>query len=106
VETIPRHGYRFLASVYTDQEGAAKKNVEMPAVNSQAAGARTITECANPPSTLEFFDLRRRVRLKRFYMASAAIALALTGASAYLRIRPLTVLGGSSSMPARAAPSP
>src|ERR1700738_2624415 len=98
VETIPRHGYRFLASVYTDQEGAAKKNAEAPATASPAAGVRTIAERANALSTLEFSDLRRRVRLKRLYMASAAIALALTGASAYLRIHPLTVLGGSSSM--------
>jgi DNA-binding winged helix-turn-helix (wHTH) protein/tetratricopeptide (TPR) repeat protein len=100
VETIPRHGYRFLAPVYTDQEGAAKKNAEAPATDSQAAGARPITERANGQSAPELSGLRRRVLLKRFYMGAAAISLALTGAFAYLRMHPLTVLGGASSMPA------
>jgi eukaryotic-like serine/threonine-protein kinase len=99
VETIPRHGYRFLATVQTGPEGAANKNVEAPTADSQAAGTRTITDRVNTPSAPEVSGLRRRVLPKRFYMAAAAILLALAGASAYLRIHPLTVQGGSSSEP-------
>src|SRR6266849_4055737 len=63
VETIPRHGYRFLATVYTDQDGAAKQNAKAPATDSEAPGAHAITEGANTLSAPEPSGLRRRVLL-------------------------------------------
>jgi eukaryotic-like serine/threonine-protein kinase len=98
VETIPRHGYRFLATVHTDQEGAAKKNAKAPAADSDVPGAHAITEGANAVSATEPSGLRRRVPLKRFYVAAAVLLLVLTGGVAYLRMHRLTVLGGSSSV--------
>src|SRR6266404_3136877 len=98
VETVPRHGYRFLATVYTDQEGAAKKNAKAPAADSEVPGAHAITEGANAVSATEPSGLRRRVPLKRLYLAAAVLLLVLTGGVAYLRMHPLTVLGGSSSV--------
>src|SRR6266852_575536 len=98
VETIPRHGYRFLATVYTDQDGAAKQNAKAPATDSEAPGAHAITEGANTPSAPEPPSLRRRVLLKRFYVPAAVLLFVLTGAAAYLRMHSLSVLGGSSSV--------
>src|SRR5258708_40193127 len=65
VETIPRHGYRFLSTVYTDQEGAAKKNAKAPAADSEAPDVHTITERANAVSAPELSGLRRRLPPQR-----------------------------------------
>src|SRR5260370_16459578 len=106
VETIPRHGYRFLATVHTDQEGAAKKNAKAPAADSEVPGAHAITEGANAVSAPELSGLRRRGLLKRFFVAATGLLFLPTGAPANLRGHPLPRFGGSATLAGPPPPPP
>jgi DNA-binding winged helix-turn-helix (wHTH) protein/tetratricopeptide (TPR) repeat protein/TolB-like protein len=112
VETIPRHGYRFLASVQIDPEGSATKNgdsraqdfrrsapigvAHKPSENSAMEAASGIAEDAEKSSAFESGDLRRRLPARSSYLAACAV-LAMLAAFAYLRMHQPVVLGGSPS---------
>jgi DNA-binding winged helix-turn-helix (wHTH) protein/tetratricopeptide (TPR) repeat protein len=115
VETIPRHGYRFLASVQTDQHGNPRKNgasraqdfcasavahAHKPngnsALNAKAAVNGT-AENAAEPSLFEFNSPWHKFRGSRVYFISCVAVLLMLVAFAYLRLRPPVVLGGSPS---------
>lgn len=115
VETIPRHGYRFLASVQTDQEGSATKNGDSRGQDFPGRAAVRVaqTRSENPTTQARFVESRiqgnaaktssfgsdnlwHRLRGRPFYWAASAL-LALIAAFAYLRPHQLVALGGSPS---------
>lgn len=113
VETIPRHGYRFLAFVQTDQDGSengvsrphdfrspsAVRVANRPSKNLEIdtkSAASGIAENAATASAFETGNLWQRLRARRFYLAACAV-LALLTAFAYLRMHQPVVLGGSPS---------
>src|SRR5919109_545357 len=95
VETIPRHGYRFLAPVYLPPSEASHGNGtgddKLPAINGKN-GARKPGEHSIP-----IMDLHTRTGKQRLYGLVAAIAVALAGVGVYLRVSQRVVLSGSSS---------
>jgi DNA-binding winged helix-turn-helix (wHTH) protein/tetratricopeptide (TPR) repeat protein len=127
VETIPRHGYRFLASVRTDQEGARKKGDSRvpnlrtsgsgaPAVAGVVAprmgiasravaskigtariGASGIAESAATAGAFESESVRHSLRARRFYLVTCVAVLAMLTAFMYLRVHQPVVLGGPPS---------
>src|ERR1700730_9631908 len=115
VETIPRHGYRFLASVQTDQDGGVRKNGDSraqdfrgPAVaHAQKANGNSAisansaesgtAEIPVTPAAFELAILWHRVRESRVYFVGSVVVLLMLIAFGYLRSRPPVVLGGSPS---------
>jgi len=118
VETIPRHGYRFLAPVQTDPQGAEKNGDSRaqdfadsdggasavasagPTAESRKGRARIaksqIAENAGAASAFEFDKLWQRLRARRFYLAACAAVVAIV-AGFVLRVYQPAVLEGSSS---------
>src|SRR6266851_3435894 len=122
VETIPRHGYRFLAPVQTDQQnwrqngesGAQdlrSSGISVPSVDGAAAARMTIvgqnakrdiaasgiTANAAGASALEFEAVWHRLRARLLYLIACAAALVMVAAYAYPRLHQSVVLGGSPS---------
>jgi len=122
VETIPRHGYRFLAPVQTDQQnwrqngesGAQdlrSSGISVPSVDGAAAARMTIvgqnakrdiaasgiTANAAGASALEFEAVWHRLRARPLYLIACAAALVMVAAYAYSRLHQSVVLGGSPS---------
>jgi DNA-binding winged helix-turn-helix (wHTH) protein/tetratricopeptide (TPR) repeat protein len=115
VETIPRHGYRFLASVQTDQDGGVRKNGDSraqdfrgPAVaHAQKANGNSAisansaesgtAEIPVTPAAFELATLWHRVRESRVYFVGSVVVLLMLIAFGYVRSRPPVVLGGSPS---------
>src|ERR1700732_661746 len=120
VETIPRHGYRFLAPVQTDPEGAEKSGDSRaedfphsdshsdagavasagPTAESGKGRARTaasrIAEDAGVASAFESDRLWQGLHARRFYLAACAVVVAIVAGFA-LRVYQPAVLEGSSA---------
>jgi DNA-binding winged helix-turn-helix (wHTH) protein/tetratricopeptide (TPR) repeat protein len=100
VETIPRHGYRFLAPVSTPREGTGA--VTFPAGNQahEIAGvhAKLPEQRGRTPSALESLNLQTRAGRKRVSALAAAIGAAILSVFVYMRIHQPVVLGGSSGV--------
>ena len=88
VETIPRHGYRFLAPVYQPQSELAHEH----------AGGHALSHdyFAGNGKSGAIMDLRTPRGKRRFYGLVAAITLIIFGAFLYLRIFAPVALSGSS----------
>jgi eukaryotic-like serine/threonine-protein kinase len=115
VETIPRHGYRFLASVQTDQDRDARTNGTSRAQafrrsataqahntngNSAMNGTSALSEIvenAAAASVFESSSLWNKFRGSRLYFVGCVVILVMLVAFGYLRLRPPVVLGGSPS---------
>jgi len=122
VETIPRHGYRFLAPVQTDQRNPRQKGESgaqdlrssgssVPSVDGAAAARMTIvgqnaesdiaasgiTANAAGASVLEFETVWHRLGARPLYLIACAAALVMVAAYAYSRLQQSVVLGGSPS---------
>jgi DNA-binding winged helix-turn-helix (wHTH) protein/tetratricopeptide (TPR) repeat protein len=98
VETIPRHGYRFLAPVSAPREGAAERGTSVRKEAEGLAEAHAIEQRKGPSAALESLNLRTPAGRKRISVLVAAVAVAIVCASVYLRIHQSVVLGGSSGM--------
>src|SRR5258705_4440433 len=113
VETVPRHGYRILASVQTDPDGSAAKNgasrapsfrgsidVAHTASGSSAidekSAASEIAENLATPSASPSGNVWRRLRARPFHLAFYAV-LAMLAIFTYLRLHQPVVLGVSPS---------
>jgi DNA-binding winged helix-turn-helix (wHTH) protein/tetratricopeptide (TPR) repeat protein len=96
VETIPRHGYRFLAPVsFPREETAAGASILNGATGTHAkAGERR----ERIPSALESLTLQTPAGRKRISVLVAAVVAAVVSVFVYLRTHPSVVLGGSSGM--------
>ena len=124
VETIPRHGYRFLAPVQTDQgvrkngdsrvpdlrgsstsapaaAGAPRMGIARRTAASNIGGARTgasgIAENASTVNPFESESVWHRLRARPFYLPAGAAVLAMLTVFIYLRMQQPVVLGGSPS---------
>ena len=122
VETIPRHGYRFLAPVQTDQQNPRQNGesgaqdlrssgISVPSVDGSAAARMTsvgqnaerdiaasgITANAARASVLEFEAVWHRLGARPLYLIACAAALVMVAAYAYARLHQSAVLGGSPS---------
>jgi len=102
VETIPRHGYRFLAPVYLppaeaihENEAAAEFHKELITGNGKN-GAHKERESASP-----IVDFRTPWGKRRLFGFVAAVAIVIVGASIYLRVSPPVA---SSSSPSPVSP--
>ena len=100
VETIPRHGYRFLAPVTCPREGTAALG---PSFRNEMDGVTGAQEKAGErrgrvPSALEFLTLQTPAGRKRIGILIAAVAVAILCVFGYLRTHQSIVLGGSSGM--------
>jgi eukaryotic-like serine/threonine-protein kinase len=99
IETIPRHGYRFLAPV----QGHRQVAEALPAPGSNPSGV--VPEIRIPageenrgiPFTLRALNSYMRTGRRIYVLAAAMTAMALLLA-AYLRIHQSVVLGGSSAV--------
>ena len=122
VETIPRHGYRFLAPVQTDQQNPRQNGesgaqdlrssgISVPSVDGAAAARMTIVgqnaqsdiaasvirANAAGVAALEFEAVWHRLGARRLYLVACAAALVMVAAYAYSRLHQSVVLGGSPS---------
>src|SRR6202140_2769877 len=115
VETIPRHGYRFLASVQTDHDGAGRNNwasrapdfrgsmaTHVHKTNGNSAINANSSMNGNAENAAEAFLFESKTpwhkfRGSRVYFISCVAVLLMLVAFAYLRLRPPVVLGGSPS---------
>jgi eukaryotic-like serine/threonine-protein kinase len=108
VETIPRHGYRFLPPVHTQREEAGAPNGAEP-VSSNAfppAEARKLNHAearlnghgagneADAYAAAQRSGIVAHIGARRLY-GTAALLVLLLGGGVYLRMRQLVVLGGS-----------
>jgi DNA-binding winged helix-turn-helix (wHTH) protein/tetratricopeptide (TPR) repeat protein len=97
VETIPRHGYRFLAPVLPPSEavhgnGAEAEFQRDPIASKGRNGAHQEGE-----GPARIVDLHTPSGKRRFYGLVAAVGIALVGVGIYLRVSQPVVLSGSSS---------
>ena len=99
VETIPRHGYRFLVPVHVHHYDAARTT---PAQDHSGEDRRKIhanaAEREPAPSSSFPLDFRTRGGRKRFYGVVAIASVAIFSAFIYVRIHQPAVLGGSSAV--------
>src|SRR5215831_12155927 len=98
VETIPRHGYRFLAPVYLPPSEAAHGNGTEDEFQGDhiAANGKSGTHKEEEGAT-RIADLHKPSGKRRFYGLLAAVALVLGGVGIYLRVSQPVVLSGSSN---------
>jgi DNA-binding winged helix-turn-helix (wHTH) protein/tetratricopeptide (TPR) repeat protein len=95
IETIPRHGYRFLAPVH-DQRDVAKapaiapRAAEQPQVQARAAGGS-----GQVPSFVASLRLGTRIGRRRLAILAGTFALVMAGWT-YLRVRASTSFLGAS----------
>src|SRR5690242_6378954 len=97
VETIPRHGYRFLAPVYSppsevSHESGARDGPHRHLASNGENGARKPGEHSIP-----IMDFHTRTGKRHLYGLVAAVAIAVAGVGIYLRVLQRVVLSGSSS---------
>src|SRR6059058_394618 len=98
VETIPRHGYRFLAPVYLPPSEAIHESAtrnefqDDPFAGTGKNGAHKGNE-----GPIRIVDLHTPSGKRRFYGLVAAVAIAVVGAGIYLRVSHPVVLSGSSN---------
>jgi DNA-binding winged helix-turn-helix (wHTH) protein/TolB-like protein len=97
IETIPRHGYRFLAPLHTHRE--AEEGIVSPTINPTDGRTETHTRAREDHGS-DFFvlgalNLHTQAGRRPIYVLAAAFAAALS-LFAYLRIHQSVVLGGSS----------
>jgi DNA-binding winged helix-turn-helix (wHTH) protein/tetratricopeptide (TPR) repeat protein len=99
VETIPRHGYRFLAPVHHQREGTetAAAALVHPADTHSGVQARVGEGRGSVPSFFGSLNLRTRLGRRRLIVLAATFAVAILTAVVYLRIRASAGLIGSSS---------
>jgi DNA-binding winged helix-turn-helix (wHTH) protein/tetratricopeptide (TPR) repeat protein/TolB-like protein len=107
VETIPRHGYRFLAPVHTQRDealsGGEEKHVASAGVGSGRAGSNghgPAEELRAQPE-VESRGLLARLGRRRFFGVAAILVLGFLATGIYLRMRQPVVLGKSVVSPPR-----
>jgi DNA-binding winged helix-turn-helix (wHTH) protein/tetratricopeptide (TPR) repeat protein/TolB-like protein len=99
VETIPRHGYRFLAPVYQpqlehrQQHAAGNKSPGQLFAGNGKSAAHGTRHDPRP-----FLDLHTAAGKRRLYGLLATMALAVVGMVIYLRVFPPVALSGSSAV--------
>jgi len=89
VETIPRHGYRFLAPVHHHPEGAeaATLSASRSAAGHPRIASREEEEHGRFQHFLSFLDLHTRSGRRRSAVLAAAFALVILAAFTYTRIQ-------------------
>lgn len=97
VETIPRHGYRFLVPIHVHHDDAARTT---PSEDHSGEDRRKIranaTEHEAAPFSLFPLDFGTRGGRKRFYSVVATVSVAILSTFIYVRMHQPVVLGGSS----------
>ena len=100
IETIPRHGYRFLAPIHTHREAA--EAILSPPNNLTDRRTEIHTQAREEYGgslvVLEALNLHTRAGRRRSYILAAAVAAAALSLLAYMRIHQSVVLGGSSAV--------
>ena len=99
VETVPRHGYRFLAPVHHQREKVeASAIAPVPAVEGQPeVQTRATEERAGAASFFGSLNLHTRIGRRRIAVLAATFAVAILAAVFYLRVRASAGLIGTSS---------
>src|SRR5215831_1211970 len=98
VETIPRHGYRFLAPVYLPPSEAAHENVTANEFQSDLfAGHGQNDAHREEEQPVRIVDLRTPSGKRRLFGFVAAVVIVALGVGIYLRVSRPVVLSGSSS---------
>src|SRR3982074_2871050 len=89
IETIPRHGYRFLAPVHHHPEGAeaATLSASRSAADHPRIASREEEEHGRFQHFLSFLDLYTRPGRRRSALLAAAFALVILAAFTYTRIQ-------------------
>src|SRR5580700_8232015 len=97
VETIPRHGYRFLAPVHVHHQDPVAM---IPAAGEQGQG-EIEPKAARPDASrvsLSFLTADTGKGRVRFYSITATAAVVLVSVFVYVRLHQPVVLGGSSAL--------
>lgn len=98
VETIPRHGYRFLAPVHLPHgEPGYLDDSEMEFTERRQTVVERKVASEEARHSLRLMDLHTAAGKRRFYGLAIALAIAVLSGFLYLRTHPLVVLGGTSS---------
>jgi len=99
VETIPRHGYRFLAPVHHQREGTetAVSAPVYPAETHSGVQAKVGEERSSVPTFFGSLNLRKLLGRRRLIVLAATFAVAILAAVVHLRIRASAGLIGTSS---------
>src|SRR5712664_3716182 len=98
VETIPRHGYRFLAPVHVRHDEVATTPSEDHSSEDRRNIHAIAAEREAAPFTLFALDFRTRGGRKRFYGVLATVSLAILAALIFVGIHKPGVFGGSSTV--------
>ena len=99
VETIPRHGYRFLAPVHAPHgEAAASSTFERVAAREGTADGQKRAPHDEERRSFRLLDWRTTAGKRRFYGLAAVLGIAVLSGFFYLRAHPFVVLGGSSNV--------
>jgi eukaryotic-like serine/threonine-protein kinase len=97
VETIPRHGYRFLAPVHHPHEETETATAALVHPAYSGVQARVDEDHGSVPSFFGSLSLRTRLGRRRLIVLAATFALAILAAVVYLRIRASAGLIGTSN---------
>jgi DNA-binding winged helix-turn-helix (wHTH) protein/tetratricopeptide (TPR) repeat protein/TolB-like protein len=100
VETIPRHGYRFLAPVHTRREDPAATTAEHSSLPDEQAFQQVLPQREPPHADPRFASQHwpPHIGRKQFYGTVATVVLALLVTLAYLRIHQPMIVGGALTM--------
>lgn len=97
VETIPRHGYRFLAPVYLPSEAAHENAAGDDGRKDLIARNGKNNAHKEGEISIRIVDLHTPSGKRRFYGLVTAVAVAIAGVGIYLRLSQPVVLSGSSN---------
>jgi DNA-binding winged helix-turn-helix (wHTH) protein/tetratricopeptide (TPR) repeat protein len=95
IETIPRHGYRFLAPVHYLRDGAKAPATAPLAAEQSPVHTRIEGDSGLVPSLVDLLSVRTRIRRRHIAILAATFAVVMAGV-AYLRVRASTGLSGAS----------
>jgi len=99
IETIPRHGYRFLAPVYQPRSERGQRHAAGNKFSAEPfAGNGKSAAHEAEHHAFQILDLDTAPGKRRFYGLVATIVVAIAGIIVYLRVFPPVALSGSSQV--------
>lgn len=97
VETVPRHGYRFLVPVHHEREETAATSAAVPNPGERAEAQTRTGEAPRVPTSFGNLTLQMRIGRRRMEVLAVAFAVVILAGVGYLRVRAAAGFVGASS---------